>query len=550
VIELADSEITPDMARMETKRHFERMAPMKRSVFVIAFLLVQLAGLQQLVQAKTSPCNRPNGNIFNLEPRPNAVVQVARSITVLPNHAGKNNLVVAVGEDERASENPAPIISGDAFYVERSGSDCTPDFEGGLPAINNTFSPNGSVSVIADPARDQFFIVDQDFAVSPDENGVGIYQTTAAKLNSTSACPSGTEFGTASCFTTAAVVNITGLDAILDNPQIAVDPRTTGVGAGDLYAVVTERNSDNTSFHISLTACSNGLNCGNAISISPKNEKDPDFAWVQVRPDGGITISYRNTTFPGENKEEIEFVTCIPAGAPKPPTCKSPVLVTTVKTPVFDNLIGDLPMTDELYPRHVNRLESDDKTVTTFMVYDECDVAPIQPHGIGGSSGIGASFGIGGSFCPKTDVVMTSSTDDGATWSPLTKVSSSAGQQFFGAIANDTSTGTVNIAYYSTENDFFQLRPQVFLAQILPGTTSVGTPQMLTSANADVQATPPISFDVQPTFFGSQIGVAALGTGIAGQSTAYVSFTWNSVAGTYNGVSSPDVNNHLVTFHY
>jgi hypothetical protein len=226
------------------------------------------------------------------------------------------------------------------------------------------------------------------------------------------------------------------------------------------------------------------------------------------------------------------------------------VLVTTVKTPVFDNLIGDLPMTDELYPRHVNRLESDGKTVTTFMVYDQCDVAAIQPHGIGGSFGVEGSFGVGGSFCPKTDVVMTSSTDDGATWSPLTKVSSSAGQQFFGAIANDTSTGTVNIAYYSTENDFFQIRPQVFLAQILPGTTSVGTPQMLTSANADVQATPPISFDVQPTFFGSQIGVAALGTGIAGQSTAYVSFTWNSVAGTYNGVSSPDVNNHLATFHY
>jgi hypothetical protein len=62
---------------------------MKRSVFVIAFLLVQLAGLQQLAQAKTSPCNRPNGNIFNLEPRPNAVVQVARSIAVLPNPRGR-----------------------------------------------------------------------------------------------------------------------------------------------------------------------------------------------------------------------------------------------------------------------------------------------------------------------------------------------------------------------------------------------------------------------------------------------------------------------------
>jgi hypothetical protein len=513
---------------------------MKHFLLLVVFVFAQLIGLQQFAQAQTPPCNSPNGNLFNLEPRPNAVVQIARSIAVLPNPAGNNNLVVAVGEDERASENPAPIISGDAFYVERSGSNCTPDFEGGLPAIdnpNNLFVPNGSVSVVADPARDQVFIVDQDFGGAPDENGVGIYQTTSANLNSTSACPSGTEFGTASCFTTVAVVNITGIDAVLDNPQIAVDPRTTGVGAGDLYAVVTERNSDNTTFHISLTACTNGLNCGNSISISAKNEKDPDFAWVQVRPDGGVTISYRNTTFPGVNKEEIEFVTCTPAGAPNPPICKSPVLAATVKTPVFDTFIGDLPMTDQLYPRHVNRLESDGKTVTTFMVYDQCDVAA-TPHDIGGP------------FCPKTDVVMISSTDDGATWSPVTLVSSSPGQQYFGAIANDTSTGTINIAYYSTQNDFFQLRPQVFLAQILPGTTSVGTPQLLTSAFADVQATPPISFDAQPTFFGDQIGIAATGTGITGQSTAYVSFTWNSVAGTYDGVSSPDVNNHLTTFQY
>jgi hypothetical protein len=259
---------------------------------------------------------------------------------------------------------------------------------------------------------------------------------------------------------------------------------------------------------------------------------------VQVRPDGGITVSYRNTTFPGVNKEEIKFVTCAPAGAPKTPTCSSPVLVSTVKTPVFDTMIGDLPMRDQLYPRHVHRLGSDGKTVTTFMVYDQCDVAVLQQDG-GGQP-----------FCPKTDVVVTSSTNDGATWSPIALVSTSPGQQFFGAVANDTSTGTVNIAYYSTENDFFQLRPQAFLAQILPGTTSVGKPQLLTSAFADVQASPPITELDQPEFFGSQIGIAVTGTGIAGESTAYVSFTWTSVAGTYDGVSSPDVNNHLTTFQY
>lgn len=516
---------------------------MKRSAFVTAFLLAQLVGLHQLAQAASSPCNSPNGNLFNLEPRPNAVVQVARSLAVLPNPAGNNDLVVALGADARGLENPsAPIISEDAFYVERTGSDCTPDFEGGLPAIltpgNMLFVPIlGSVSVVADPARDQFFIVDQDFAGQPDTNGVGIYRTTSATLNSTSACPSGTEFGTAFCFTTVAVTNMTGLNAFLDNPHIAVDPRTTGVGAGDLYTVVTQRNADNLTFHVSLTACTNGLNCGNSISISA-TDSQPDFAWVQVRPDGVLTVSYRNTTFPGVNPEEIKFVTCTPVGAPNPPACGSPVLVTTVKNPVFDTMIGDLPMRDQLYPRHVNRLESDGKTVTTFLVYDRCDVPVIQQNG-GGQP-----------FCPKTDVVVTSSNNGGATWSPVTLVSVGKGQQFFGAIANDTSTATVNIAYYSTENDSFQLRPQVFLAQILPGTTSVATPHLLTSAFADVQASPPISLGAQPTFFGDRIGIAVTGTGTVGESHAYVSFTWNSVAGTYDGVSSADVNNHLTRFQY
>jgi hypothetical protein len=515
---------------------------MKHFVLIVTvFLSAGLTGFQPLAHAATSPCNSQNGNLFNLEPRPNAVVQVANSLAVLPNPVNNNDLIVAAGEDARGLEADPPIISGDAFYVERSTSNCTPDLEGGLPSIvtplNEVFSPRGSVSVIADPARNQFFFVDLDFGGPPDENGVGIYKTTVANLDSTTACPSGTEFGTASCFTVAAVVNITGLDALLENPSIAVDPRTSGTGAGDLYAVVTQRNSDNKTFHISLTACTTGLDCGHAIAISD-TDNQPDLAWVQVRTDGGITVSYRNTTFPGIHPEEIKFVTCTPAGAPKPPTCATPVLVTTENNPVFDTSIGDLPMTDTLYPRHVNRLESDGKTVTTFLIYDRCDVEVIQQHGVGAP------------FCPKTDVVVTGSNNGGATWSPINLVSTSHGQQFFGAIADDTSTETVNIAYYSTENNNFQLRPQVFLAQIAPGTTTVGTPQLLTSAFADVQATPPIDLLGQPAFFGDGIGVAVTGTGNAGGSRAYVSFTWNSVAGTYDGVSSADVNNHLTLFQY
>lgn len=77
---------------------------MKRSLLVIVFYFAQLLGLRQLAQAAGSPCNSPNGSLFNLEPRPNAVVQVARSIATLPNPAGNNNLVVAVGADARGLE--------------------------------------------------------------------------------------------------------------------------------------------------------------------------------------------------------------------------------------------------------------------------------------------------------------------------------------------------------------------------------------------------------------------------------------------------------------
>ena len=48
-------------------------------------------------------------------------------------------------------------------------------------------------------------------------------------------------------------------------------------------------------------------------------------------------------------------------------------------------------------------------------------------------------------------------------------MTTSPDQQFFGAVATDQSTETVNIAYSSTENDALQQHPQVFLAQVAPG---------------------------------------------------------------------------------
>ncbi len=372
------------------------------AIFVVMVALCGAVGAQARPAAASTGCNSPNGNRFNLEPRPNAVVQAAESVALLPDRAGANiDLVVATGNDARGgADNPhATIISADAFYVQRSNSNCAADFEGGIPEIDNvidSFIPFGSPTVVADPVHDAFFLVDLRFGIVHDDNGVGIIRATAANLLDPKACPNGTEVGTATCWTTGAVANITSLNAFLSNPQIAVDPRKTGTGAGDVYTVVSQANPNNTlNTGIFLTACTNALNCGNSIKISGA-DLEGDFGWVQVRPDGSITVSYRNTSFPGVNPEAIKFVNCKPKGAPASPTCSAPIVITTEKNPVFASDEGDAPTLNVLYPKHAHRLESDGKTVTTFLVYDRCNV-PITQIGV-------ASF-----VCPKSDVVMTTS---------------------------------------------------------------------------------------------------------------------------------------------
>lgn len=512
---------------------------MKTRVFCLipAILGAFLILLFVPARAVSSPCTGPNGSRFNLEPRANAVVQAAESVAFLHNGAGGGlDLVLATATDERGLGG-----STDAFYVQRANENCTPDLEGGLPFISNTFdlfAPFGTPLAVADPARNGFFIADLRFGTSTDDNGVGIVKATTASLLNKSACPNGTQSsGSAGCFTAASVFNITTLNAFLSSPHIAVDQRSRGTGAGDVYAVVTQRDPNNTLHSsISMFACRNAdLNCSGSIKISGA-DLEGDFAWVQVRPDGSITVSYRNTTFPGINPEDIKFVNCTPNGAPNAPTCSAPVLVTREKTPIFASFIGDVPMGDVLYAKHTHRQESDG-TVTTFLVYDRCEARVI-------------SYGFVMDFCPKTDVVMTSSIDSGQNWSPITKVTNSVGQQFFGTVATDTSTGAVSIAYYSTENDPLQQRPQVLLAQIEPGTATVGTPHLLTSATADVQASSPVLVLLEPQGFGDRIGLAVSGSGTSGRSHAYVAFTWNSVFGTYGGVPMPEMNNHLTLLQY
>ncbi len=514
-------------------------------ITLVITICAMLLGLQLTAMAqqtrKPSPSCSPNGATFNFAPLVNASLhgQANESVGFMLGRGGNgNDLVVGAALDYRFNA----LYPGDAYYVERDETNCAPDFEGTPPPIGVFGAFTGYPQVAADPAHDAFFIADARLA--PGGAGVGIIASTAANLLNAANCPNGTQGEPGFCWNISGIANSVVSNIAVFSPSIAVDQRTQGIGAGDVYVTVSQGREGTGSPQVSLTACTNAtISCSSSVVVSGA---DPNAFWssVQVRPDGGITISYANREAGGNQifENQVRFVNCKPQGAPNPPTCSAPITVTTEMRP-GTIVAGDrLNSGDAAYPRHVNRLEADGKTITTFLIYDQCGV---QNYYNGHTTFI--------QVCPKTQVVIAFSTDSGNTWSPIVPVSpNTPGQQFMGAIALDESTGTVNIAYYSSQNDPLKTRTQIYLAQVPGGQTAVSSINQVTGALYDG----PTGFSGLSTYNGDTIacncdyiGVAAGGTGKKGQSRAYIHFT-GSTNGSFNGQAFPIYTNVLTRFDY
>lgn len=498
-------------------------------------LLQQMSAQRQFKPEPATPsvgCNASPGVRFNLEPRVNAVSQNEPTADFILNGAGTGtDLIVQTANDARGNLPPGSAWDGSlsGYYVHTSASasvstnlDCSVQFEGGLPSFNNTLGL-GTTSVVADPARGAFFAADNRFL-----DGGAIFRAAAADLLNPAKCPHGThnETQAESCWMQTPPVQIAAHFQEGINPILAVDERSSGTGAGDVY-LVGEGPS------VFIVACTNLLNCSSMLTIdSDDNYNDP---FVQVRPDGVITISYmQSTSGPSFYDQTIEFVTCTPAGAPNPPVCGKPTTVATVTAVV---LTGAEPQGTALlgfsYTQHANRLESNG-SFTTFLVYDDCTnlyTAPPPPNDPL-------------TYCVASRVHMTFSTDNGQTWSTPVSVDNRDGFHVFPTITNDASTGTVIIAHYSTEGDYFQHDIRVVLNQVLPGTTTPGASKPVTTFTTNT------NFAMGAAGADLSMGAVARGTGVAGQSHLYLSFDSISVNGIYNGEPVPDENNQIELMTY
>jgi len=410
-----------------------------------------------------------------------------------------------------------------------------------------TYLGNGGVAIAADPRRDAFFAADLRFGASDNVSAVGLFRVSAATLLNSTLCPNGTHSvaQAKSCWesTPAVVLNPNppgNLVATLDLPSLVVDERASGagVGASDVYVAFEDFNV--TTGGITLIACTNAsLSCSAPLVIG---NGSPEFgsvdAHVQVRPDGNITVTYVDQNTPPSNT--IQFVICKPNGAPKAPMCSAPSVVANESQALGPSSAGgslsglNLPVFTAA--RHANQLAPDGKTVSTFVVWDRCQTEFQNSPGIY-------------STCLDAQVVMSASSDAGATWSAPVPVNSSPGHQFFPWISTDASTGTVNIVYYNTAPDYFHKRIVVSLNQIAAGSTAVGPPIAITSSPAPWDADP-----TQNPFaigFDFHFGMKARGTGTAGHSHVYASFTSTADRrAIYDGSQLPEQNNNLQEFTY
>jgi hypothetical protein len=483
----------------------------------------------------SSNCGTVAGTRFNLEAAPNALPQFPQAIDFFRNGVASGvDLVVGLFADIRFLNG-----SFETYAVSRD-ADCAPEFEGGLPDIDDpleaatTVSSVGGGAVAVDPARNAVFAasVYEDGTTS----GIGLLRTTRTTLLSAVACPAGTHApaAAATCWPTRRFVGqLAPSVGSVERPHIAVDEKTSGTGAGTVY-IAYPRDEQTPPFRrrIFLQACTNSLAICTPPQLVSGSATFAEIPHVAVRPVAGaiapghVTLTWLDTSgFPAV----LRYRSCTPVTPPTAPTCGS---ISTVGVQEFFSnfFLTTGGIITGSFPQHDHRQEG--STIETYVVWTRCH--PVSTDA-----------------CPETDIVMKASNNNGATWSALRCVDCNAQDQFSPSVRTDRTRGIVNIAYHSSQGDpTFQHRTQVMLVHIDPGAALPDPPErrVLTTLLNDLTT----GGGFLGLIFGGTIetAVAARSLGPDGTSRAYVHHMSNHLQGDYSGIPAPDANNHVSRFDY
>ena len=496
-------------------------------------LLTQPSPRPLIVQSPQTPmvsgCGF-NGTVFNLEPAAVGAPQFTEAVDFFYNVTGVGADLVVEGANDFG-------LGGTGYYVHTAPTGCAPAFQGKLPDLTGLSgepdSATGEPVVVIGPAHGNAYMADMHLGSgsSGGTTAIGLFRGPRANLLNTVNCPPGTH-------TTAQAKTCWPLGKLInplpspmgqyeqDSPGLAYDDGNGHVGAGNAYVTGTEFDFKANTSRIWLVACTSGLTCSSPVMISA-GDTAAQLSYVQVRPDGGVTITYVQSPNPF-GPIDIKYVACLPQGAPVNPSCAPPVLVMHETQPLSGNLIAE-PFRVVTFPKHATRV--DGGVTQTFVVWDRCKVVP--PLSV--------------DFCPDADLRMKYTTNNGASWVGPINVDAGAGDQFFPALSTDSLRKTVNIGYYNNSVDpKFHHRMIVSIRQILPGTTTPTAALAATSTPND----PSSDLFFAGEFIGYYIGLAARGNGSAGASRIYAGYSYNLRQANFGGVAVPQADNYLNRLTY
>jgi hypothetical protein len=267
--------------------------------------------------------------------------------------------------------------------------------------------------------------------------------------------------------------------------------------ASGLYVTYTAFNLLNSQSTIDIVRCTYDLStCSGSIIIS-----GPDIStqgsFVAVRPDGSLSIVYASyDTIP----LRIRGVQCSP-GTGVTVTCTAPTTIASIPFELIaltndDFRVALLPQLAVDYSSaHPDRV---------IVVWNEC-----KTEGVSGTTFIILT-------CPQP-LVRAAYTDATAMAGPWTTVNiTSSG--IFPTVAIDPSKGTVNIAYYSTINDTWAHRLDLYVSQY-PSGAFPSTPTIIRVTAASDEP------DADPLLHGGFFGDYIQATATAG--TVYLGYTAN-----------------------
>ena len=294
-------------------------------------------------------------------------------------------------------------------------------------------------------------------------------------------------------------------DKLNDKEWLAVDPRASGTGAGNLYVCWTKFDQNNQGGIQFSVSKDHGLTfTQRSTRLSSKNQ-NVQSCQIAVNPlNGAVYVSWFdwNTTTP-----EIHFRASTDQGT----TWGSEKVIGQAPRPETQATCGNTT-------RRVFQ-DSESNSVTRAIRSAPAPTMVVNPV-TGNIDAVWHRATLSGGSL--SDLAFSRSVDGGATWSTPTRINSQVtGQQFFPALAVNQDA-ELRVIYYSTQNSSTNRKIDVYEVTSVDGGTTWSIPDRVTDVSFDrPQTNPNFNPPTSPCYMGDYLGNAAAGPGLGDSAFLY-----------------------------